>query len=234
MDRGRLRSCDARSAVERAADCMIQHSHRQLLFSQGRWFVHPRFRSLVAVIAASSTLVGVAGWRAATRSRSRPAPPDLAAIRAIVEAPITSGKVAGASVVVARQVRPSCPRASARRTSSSTSRCRPMRAEIGSVTKQFTAAAILLLVERGKLALDDELTSLPNGLSDERSAHHHPPSAHAHVRDQGLHRASRVRGSDAPCGNRRTRSSSCSPASRWTSRRASNCVYNNSAHSCSA
>src|SRR5688572_10881038 len=30
--------------------------------------------------------------------------------------------------------------------------------EIGSVTKQFTAAAILLLQERGKLSLDDPLT----------------------------------------------------------------------------
>jgi CubicO group peptidase (beta-lactamase class C family) len=30
--------------------------------------------------------------------------------------------------------------------------------EIGSVTKQFTAAVILLLAERGKLAMDDELT----------------------------------------------------------------------------
>jgi CubicO group peptidase (beta-lactamase class C family) len=30
--------------------------------------------------------------------------------------------------------------------------------EIGSITKQFTAASILLLAERGKLAIDDELT----------------------------------------------------------------------------
>src|SRR5262249_60454640 len=30
--------------------------------------------------------------------------------------------------------------------------------EIGSVTKQFTAASILLLAERGKLAVDDEVT----------------------------------------------------------------------------
>ena len=30
--------------------------------------------------------------------------------------------------------------------------------EIGSVTKQFTSASILLLVEQGKLSLDDPLT----------------------------------------------------------------------------
>lgn len=82
-----------------------------------------------------------------------------ATIDTIVEAPITAGRVAGASVAVVRGNQtivergygwadlqldvPTPPRAIY---------------EIGSITKQFTTAAILLLVEDGKLSLDDELT----------------------------------------------------------------------------
>jgi len=82
-----------------------------------------------------------------------------ARIDAIVEAPIKSGKVAGASVAVVKGNDtivqkgygfadleldvPTPPRATY---------------EIGSITKQFTAASILLLVEQGKLSLEDELS----------------------------------------------------------------------------
>ncbi len=85
---------------------------------------------------------------------------DLAArIDAIVEAPIKAGTVAGASVAVVKGGAtllmkgygladlelnvPTPPGATY---------------EIGSVTKQFTAAAILLLKEQGTLLLDDEIT----------------------------------------------------------------------------
>jgi CubicO group peptidase (beta-lactamase class C family) len=80
-------------------------------------------------------------------------------IDAIVEAPIKAGKVAGASVAVVKGSDtvvmkgygfadlelgvPTPPRATY---------------EIGSVTKQFTAASILLLAEQGKLSLDDDVT----------------------------------------------------------------------------
>jgi CubicO group peptidase (beta-lactamase class C family) len=82
-----------------------------------------------------------------------------AAIDAIVEAPVKAGRVAGASVAVVK--------------GSETVLSKgygfadleldvptPLRAtyEIGSITKQFTAAAILLLAEQGKLSLDDEIT----------------------------------------------------------------------------
>jgi D-alanyl-D-alanine carboxypeptidase len=121
--------------------------------------VNPRFRWLVTVIAAASTLVGLAGWRTAHTFAQSSGAPDLAAIRAIVEAPITSGKVAGASVVVARQGQTILSESFGK---ADLELDVPMPAdasfEIGSVTKQFTAAAILLLVERGKLGLDDELT----------------------------------------------------------------------------
>ena len=121
--------------------------------------MNPRFRSLVTVIAAASTLAGLAGWRAAHTFAQSSATPDLAAIRAIVETPIKSGKVAGASVVVARQGQSILSESFGK---ADLELDVPMPAdasfEIGSVTKQFTAAAILLLAEGGKLAIDDELT----------------------------------------------------------------------------
>lgn len=107
---------------------------------------HQRFAALGAFLVLSAC--------------SAAAQDDLAAtVDAIVEAPIKAGRVAGASVAVVRGNRtlvergygfadlqldvPTPPRAIY---------------EIGSITKQFTAAAILLLAEDGKLSLDDELT----------------------------------------------------------------------------
>jgi CubicO group peptidase (beta-lactamase class C family) len=84
----------------------------------------------------------------------------VATIDSIVSAPIKAGKVVGASVAVVKgrdtiAVRgfgkanleldvPTPPRASY---------------EIGSVTKQFTGAAIMQLVEQGKVSLDDPITN---------------------------------------------------------------------------
>jgi CubicO group peptidase (beta-lactamase class C family) len=85
---------------------------------------------------------------------------DLAArIDAIVEAPIKQGRVAGASIVVTRGNQVIAERAYGF-ADLQLEVPTPPRAiyEIGSITKQFTAAAILLLVEEGKLSLDDELT----------------------------------------------------------------------------
>ena len=82
-----------------------------------------------------------------------------ATIDAIVEAPIKAGKVAGASIAVVRGGQTIVERAygfAELQLDVPT----PQRAiyEIGSITKQFTAAAILLLAEEGRLSLDDELT----------------------------------------------------------------------------
>jgi CubicO group peptidase (beta-lactamase class C family) len=108
-----------------------------------------RLCSLVIVLA----LAAKAAFAQSSAAR------DLAAIRAIVEAPIKAGKVAGASVVVARQGQTILSQTFGQ---ADLELDVPMPAdasfEIGSVTKQFTAASILLLAERGKLALDDELT----------------------------------------------------------------------------
>ena len=108
----------------------------------------PRFRVIcAAAICLILAYVNVYGQSSIT-----------ARIDAIVEAPIKAGKVAGASVAVVKGNEtivqkgygfadleldvPTPPRATY---------------EIGSITKQFTAASILLLVEQGKLSLDDEI-----------------------------------------------------------------------------
>jgi CubicO group peptidase (beta-lactamase class C family) len=82
-----------------------------------------------------------------------------ATIDTIVEAPIKAGRVAGASVAVVRGNETIVERGYGL-ADLQLDVPTPPRAiyEIGSVTKQFTAAAILLLAEEGKLSLDDELT----------------------------------------------------------------------------
>jgi CubicO group peptidase (beta-lactamase class C family) len=84
--------------------------------------------------------------------------PSSSAIDAIVEKPIKAGKVAGASVSVTRRGESIVSRSYG---SADLELDVPMPAdasfEIGSVTKQFTAASILLLAERGKLSIDDDV-----------------------------------------------------------------------------
>jgi D-alanyl-D-alanine carboxypeptidase len=43
---------------------------------------------------------------------------------------------------------------------------------LGSITKQFTAVAILMLAEQGKLALDDSIAQFLPELPHARSLHH--------------------------------------------------------------
>ena len=118
-----------------------------------------RIRSLLVVLFVAAALTAAASWRASRISAQSAGGADLAAIRTIVEAPITAGKVAGASVVVARQGQTILSESFGK---ADLELDVPMPAdasfEIGSVTKQFTAAAVLLLAERGKIAIDDEMT----------------------------------------------------------------------------
>jgi CubicO group peptidase (beta-lactamase class C family) len=123
-------------------------------------------KQLIVLLGAIATTISVAG-------RARPAagvavvavaqPPATAAAAAaidrIVEAPIKAGRVAGASVSVARGAETIVSKSYG---SADLELDVPMPSdasfEIGSVTKQFTAAAILLLAERGRLSLDDDVT----------------------------------------------------------------------------
>ena len=104
-------------------------------------------------IAMPLVVVVLTAWVAAAQS-SLPATID-----ALVEAPIKSGRVAGASVAVVRGNQTIVDRGYGF-ADLQLDVPTPSRAiyEIGSVTKQFTAAALLLLAEDKKLALDDELT----------------------------------------------------------------------------
>lgn len=121
----------------------------------------------VALGSILMTMVAVAGCGPAPQTAAAPTGNRaalVATIDSIVSAPITSGKVAGASIAVVKgndtiAVRayglanveldvPTPPRATY---------------EIGSVTKQFTGAAIMQLVEQGKVDLDADLkTYLPD------------------------------------------------------------------------
>jgi CubicO group peptidase (beta-lactamase class C family) len=108
---------------------------------------------MVRRFAAVCAVVVLVPWSAAAQSHV------AAAIDAIVEAPIKAGRVAGASVAVVRGTETIVERGYGL-ADLQLDVPTPPRAiyEIGSVTKQFTAAAILLLAEAGKLSLDDELT----------------------------------------------------------------------------
>src|SRR5262249_50422496 len=90
---------------------------------------------------------------------SSPAAGAAAAIDGIVEAPIKAGKVAGAAISVMRRGDTVAAKSYG---SADLELDVPMPSdasfEIGSVTKQFTAASVLLLAERGTLSVDDEVT----------------------------------------------------------------------------
>jgi N-acyl-D-amino-acid deacylase len=82
-----------------------------------------------------------------------------ARIDAIIEAPIAAGRVAGASVAVVKGGTTILMKGYGLADLELAVPTPPgVTYEIGSVTKQFTAAAILLLQEDGKLSLDDEVT----------------------------------------------------------------------------
>src|SRR2546425_9539274 len=107
----------------------------------------------------SRLLLGIAFWLLHAFIQASGQDSTSVKIDAIAEAPVKAGRVAGASVAVVKgnetlvmkgygfadlELDVPTPRHATY--------------EIGSITKQFTAAAILLLVEEGKLSLADEMT----------------------------------------------------------------------------
>ena len=108
-----------------------------------------------------------------------------------------------------------------------------MRYSIGSISKQFTAAAILLLAEEGKVSLDDRVVRWLPG-PDAGEGRHDPPASLDDVRLPGLLAAGLRHAADEEArhgrghprrAGRRSRSTSSparngSTATRITSRRA--------------
>ena len=119
-----------------------------------------RTRSLASLVAVA--LIAAVGPHARGARVSAHTPTDaatVAAIQAIVQRPITAGQVAGASIVVARRGATVIAESFGQADLELDVPMPPDASfEIGSVTKQFTAAAVLLLSERGKLGIDDEVT----------------------------------------------------------------------------
>src|SRR5437016_6908562 len=111
------------------------------------------------IMKQTRLLLGTAFWLLVAIIQASGQESIAVKIDAIVEAPVKAGRVAGASVAVVKGNEtivtkgygfadleldvPTPPQATY---------------EIGSITKQFTAAAILLLAEQGKLSLADEIT----------------------------------------------------------------------------
>jgi CubicO group peptidase (beta-lactamase class C family) len=118
-----------------------------------------RRRFVAPAIATAIVVAGTLHSRAVESSRGEAADAAVPAINTVIEAPIKAGKVAGASISVMRRGETIVSKSYG---SADLELDVPMPAdasfEIGSVTKQFTAASILLLAERGRLSVDDDVT----------------------------------------------------------------------------
>ena len=108
------------------------------------------------------------------------------AIDAAANAALKESGAPGASIAVVRDGRIAYVQAYGDAQLEPRTPARPaMRYSIGSVSKQFTATAILMLAEEGKLSLDDPVSQLP-ARPDARERRHDPAAALAHLRLPGL------------------------------------------------
>jgi len=119
-----------------------------------------RWCFLVPAIATAIVAAGASRPHADAPGTQSP-DPVRSAIDRTMDGPIKEGKVAGASISVMRRGETIISKSYG---SADLELDVPMPSdasfEIGSVTKQFTAAAILRLAEQGKLSLDDPVTRL--------------------------------------------------------------------------
>ena len=120
---------------------------------------------LVAVAVATGVAFAALGISAPAFSSTRHLTPIVEAkIDAVAKQDVDSGRVAGAAVAVLRNGKLVFAKGYGR---ANLELAAPVNARtvfrVGSLTKQFTAAGVLLLAEQGKLNIDDRLSSyLPN------------------------------------------------------------------------
>lgn len=111
--------------------------------------------ALLAAAGCGGTVGGAPAVGAAGGAREA----LVATIDSIVSAPITAGKVAGASIAVVKGGDTIAVQGFGKASLELDVPTPPHAIyQIGSVTKQFTAAAIMQLVEQGKIKLDDDFT----------------------------------------------------------------------------
>lgn len=115
--------------------------------------------SVAVAMAGCAGGSGTAGGGATAGSGDAARVALVAKIDSIVSAPIAAGKVVGASIAVVKG-RDTIAVKGYGKANLEFDVATPARAtyEIGSVTKQFTGAAIVQLAEQGKLSLDDDFT----------------------------------------------------------------------------
>ena len=111
------------------------------------------FRRLLAASVAVFALAGVA------HAERRLSPQTEAKIDAAASQDVASGRVAGAAVAVLRDGQPVFEKGYGRANLELGVRVNTKTVfHIGSLTKQFTAAGVLLLADQGKLKIDDKLS----------------------------------------------------------------------------
>ncbi len=134
------------------------------------------FGRLARFIGMAALAVGCSGTPAAdggngSKPQGQPAAGHetlVAKIDSLVSVPIKAGKVAGASVAVVKGRDTILVRAYGSADLELAVPTPPHATyEIGSVTKQFTAAAVMQLVEQGKINLDDDITKYLPGYSEQ-------------------------------------------------------------------
>ena len=118
-----------------------------------------RVKQLIGGLAAIATLGACAGGESTAADGGRRAA-LVATIDSIVQEPIDAGYLAGASIAVVRG-RDTIVAKGYGRANIELDVPTPPRAiyEMGSITKQFTGAAMMQLVEQGKIRLDDDLAT---------------------------------------------------------------------------
>jgi D-alanyl-D-alanine carboxypeptidase len=113
---------------------------------------------LLTIRRAAASLV-VLGAALSARAQTSAEPPGCAGVRSRVEEVLATTGAPSASIAIVRDGRVDCAAAyGSARLEPKTPASPAMRYSIGSVSKQFTATAILMLAEEGRLSLDDPVS----------------------------------------------------------------------------